>query len=190
MDSAQQINIRGMVCSRCVETLKDLLLKAGFEIREVFLGKVIFHMPLFQNHRQQIRILIGKLGFEMVSDQNEERLSAIKEAVSEWDEQRIQYGKTEKLSEFLAARFHKNYDSLSEFFAGLEGITIEKYLIQKRVDKVKELLVYTDHPLSEIAFQLGFSSAHHLSSQFKKTTGLNPSVFRSERPGKMNAEEY
>jgi AraC-like DNA-binding protein len=81
-------------------------------------------------------------------------------------------------SEILKTKLHKDYSYLSGLFSDVEGITIEKYIIHQKIEKVKELLVYGQLTLGEIAFQLGYSSVAHLSSQFKKVTGLTPSHFK------------
>jgi AraC-like DNA-binding protein len=89
------------------------------------------------------------------------------------DEQRL------NLSVLLASQLHKDYSYLSHLFSAVEGITIEKYWIAQKIEKVKELLVYDELTLSEIAFRMGYSSVAHLSAQFKKVTGLTPSHFKT-----------
>jgi AraC-like DNA-binding protein len=83
-----------------------------------------------------------------------------------------------KLSAFITKQLHFDYSYLSDLFSSIEGITIEQYLIEQRIEKVKELLVYDQLSLTEIAYRLGFSSVHHLSTQFKKVTGLTPTYFK------------
>lgn len=83
-----------------------------------------------------------------------------------------------KFSTLLSETLHLNYDSISETFSLLEGITLEKYIITKRIEKVKELLVYSNKSLTEISHMLGYSSINHLSRQFKELTGLPPSYYR------------
>ncbi len=86
--------------------------------------------------------------------------------------------KKRKLSSYITAHLHYDYSYLSDLFSSIEGITIEQFLIVQRIEKVKELIVYEELSLTEIAYQTGFSSVHHLSSQFKKVTGLTPSHFK------------
>jgi AraC-like DNA-binding protein len=83
-----------------------------------------------------------------------------------------------KLSVLLADRLHHDYSYLSNLFSAVEGITIEKYHIAQKIERVKELLIYNELSLSEIAYQMGYSSVAHLSSQFKQVTGLTPSAFK------------
>jgi AraC-like DNA-binding protein len=84
----------------------------------------------------------------------------------------------ENFSSLLAGKLHKDYHYLSNLFSELEGTTIEQYIIQQKIERVKELLVYNELSLSEISYKLGYSSVAHLSAQFKKVTGLTPSKFK------------
>lgn len=190
MDTVSQVNIKGMVCNRCIQTVRETLTSSEYQINGIFLGKVIFAQTLDANQRSQIRQLLAKLGFELLSDKNEQLLNDIKDTIAEWIELSGHGEKQIRLSEYLVQKFHKNYDSLSEFFSRFEGMTIEKYFIDKRIEKVKELLVYTDLSLTEIAFKTGFSSPHHLSNQFKKTTRLNPSELRQVRMYKVKLNNH
>ncbi len=83
-----------------------------------------------------------------------------------------------KLSSFISDKLNKDYDSISSIFSDVEGITLEKYFIQQKIERVKELLVYDELTLSQIASELGYSSVNHLSAQFKKVTGLTPTHFK------------
>lgn len=177
----REINIKGMVCSRCIFTIKKSFQSLGFTISNIYLGKVIFHAPVDTREKEQLRQILAELGFELIADKNEQLLAAIKTAIDErinteaYTEDRV------KLSEYLTQKFSRSYGTLSEFFTRYEGKTIEKYFIGKRIEKVKEFLVYSDLSLSEIAFRMGFSSAYHLSGQFRKITGFNPSHLRLNR---------
>ena len=90
-------------------------------------------------------------------------------------------------SDFLAEKLGYDYSYLSTLFSSVEGITIEKYLILQRIEKVKELLIYDELTLSEIAYRLNYSSVQHLSNQFKKITGFSPSAFKNQKKRKRNA---
>jgi AraC family transcriptional regulator len=92
-----------------------------------------------------------------------------------------------KLSSFITSRVRYDYSYLSDLFSSVEGITIEQFFIVQRIEKVKELLVYEELSLTEISYQTGFSSVHHLSGQFKKVTGLTPSHFKKIGPEKRRA---
>ncbi|SNT18111.1 AraC-type DNA-binding protein [Ekhidna lutea] len=179
-----QVNIKGMVCSRCIYTIRENLHKAGMFIRDISLGKVAFCKPIAEIDKVKIRSILSDLGFELISDKKEKRLEEIKAFIHTWIEEGSGKDSDLSLSESLARHFIIHYDSLSELFSQMEGKSIEKYHIEKRLEAVKELLVYTDLSLSKIAFKKGFSSVHHLSTQFKKVTGLNPSHFREIQAAK------
>ncbi len=184
-----QVNIRGMVCNRCIYTIKKHLHEAGMFVREVSLGRVIFGKPLRDEDKASIKNILTDLGFDLISDKSEQQLAAIKLFIQQWIEDGSGRNSKENLSESLASHFLINYDSLGMFFSRLEGKSIEKYHIEKRIESVKELLVYTSLSLSEIAYRKGFSSVHHLSSQFKKVTGLNPSHFREIQAEKAQVSD-
>ncbi|CAD5264782.1 MULTISPECIES: AraC family transcriptional regulator [unclassified Imperialibacter] len=189
MEQFTEINIKGMVCNRCIFTIKELLQSHGYPVEHVALGKVIFAKPVDNTEKGSVKDLLSLLGFALITDKNEKLLSQIKQSIEEWLSKNGDGARTAKLSSYLSGQLGKNYDSLSEFFVTHEGNTIERYVIALRIEKVKELLVYTDLSLSEIAFKTGFSSAHHLSFQFKKTTGLNTSAYKPLRSVKLKARE-
>lgn len=170
-----------MVCNRCIYTIKEELLAHGYRVRQVSLGKVVFTEEIDIVKKEELKDILYQLGFELISDRNEQLLLEVKQAVKEWSGLNEFGNRSKKLSEFLSKRFLRNYDSLGEFFSKYEGLTIEKYFIRLRLEKVKELLVYSDESLSNIAFKTGFSSPHHLSAQFKSNFGYNPSELRQLR---------
>lgn len=165
--------------------IKEVFSKNGFSASSVTLGKVVFKTQVDGGKKEELKKMLSSLGFDLISDKNERLLASIKEAIGEWLGLDENTRTNSRLSEYLSEKFDKNYDSLGEFFSRYEGKTIERYFIGKRVEKVKELLVYSSLPLSEIAFKTGYSSAHHLSSQFKKVTGFNPSELRAVRDEKQ-----
>ena len=178
MDTFTEITIKGMVCNRCVSTIEQVLKSQGYPIESVALGKVKFKTPIDFMEKEKIMDLLSDLGFELLSNKNEELLADIKSTIEEWVESLEVDERNTKLSEYLAQNFNKSYEMLREFYSKCEGITIEKYFIGIRINKVKKLLLGTSYSLSEIAFITGFNSPHHLSSQFKNSTGLNPSELR------------
>ncbi len=183
-----QLNIKGMVCNRCIYTIKKHLQDAGMFVTEIALGRVILGKPLAGDDKTKIKNILSSLGFDLISDKNEQQLSNIKSFIHQWIEAGSGRNSKENLSDSLAGHFLINYDSLSMFFSRLEGKSIERYHIEKRLESVKELLVYTDWSLSEIAYNRGFSSVHHLSAQFKKVTGLNPSDLRKVKEEKSRLQ--
>ncbi|WP_421889795.1 helix-turn-helix domain-containing protein [Marinoscillum sp.] len=183
MDSTQ-INIKGMVCSRCIFTIRERLQTAGMFIRDISLGKVTFCKPIDDPQKSTVQAILSGLGFELVSDKKEKRLDEIKTFIHTWIDEGSGRNSAMTLSESLANHLMTHYDSLGELFSQMEGKSIEKYHIEKRIEVVKESLVYTDKSLSQIAYERGYSSPHHLSAQFKKVTGLNPSEVRRVKQDK------
>jgi AraC family transcriptional regulator len=126
---------------------------------------------------------ISTLWFELIEDKTARIISQVKNAVLHYVRENPAARKV-KFSVFLADRLAKDYNYLSNLFSETEGTTIEQYLIHQKIEYVKELLVYDELSLSEIAHQLGYSSVQHLSNQFKKVTGLTPSHFKQVKENK------
>jgi AraC-like DNA-binding protein len=166
-----------MVCNRCITAVKNILDGLNFQYASIQLGEVALskeptdkQLSLFKDNLQQ-------LGFELLDDAKKKLIENIKTIIIEhvhYKEGDEQYN----LSEILSSKMRKDYSYLSHLFSEVEGVTIEKYLINQKVERIKELLVYDELSLNEIAYQLGYSSVAHLSSQFKKVTGLTPTHFK------------
>jgi len=172
-----QLYIKNMVCNRCIAAVKSLLDEHQLAYTSVQLGEVTLDQAPIPEQMTSLRDKLQQLGFELLDDNKKKIIEKIKTAIIE----QVHYGKGDErynLSEQLSSLLHKDYSYLSHLFSEVEGITIEKYLIHQKIEKVKELLVYDEASLSEIAFQLGYSSVAHLSAQFKKVTGLTPSHFK------------
>jgi AraC family transcriptional regulator len=164
-----------MVCNRCIMVVKDILKKNGVQPVSVMLGDAELDQPPTVQQLQNISADLQAVGFEILEDQKKKLTEQIKNIITR------EVGKNDRdnnFSEILSSTLHKDYSYLSKLFSEAEGITIEKYIIDQKIEKVKELLAYDELSLSEIAFKLDYSSVAHLSSQFKKTTGFSPSNFR------------
>jgi YesN/AraC family two-component response regulator len=142
----------------------------------VKLGEADLESPLSEQQLTDIGNELKQVGFELITGRTNKIVDDIKQLVMQYIAQGDE--KKMKLSSFITKHLHYDYSYLSDLFSSIEGITIEQYLIVQRIEKVKEFLVYDQLSLTEIAFELGFSSVHHLSSQFKKVTGLTPSHFK------------
>ncbi len=173
----EEINIKNMVCGRCIKVVRDELEKLGYPIKSVELGKVVFESPQDINEIE-LNNMLEKEGFELIDDESTRIINKIKTLIIQ--QLRHESGKdvNENLSDYLEHQLHKSYSSLSSLFSKVEGRTIEKYVIQQRIERVKELLIYGEKTISEIAWELGYSSAQYLSNQFKSETGLSPTQFR------------
>ena len=165
-----------MVCQRCVMTVENILKNAGANYSAVRLGEVDLQDELTSQQQSQIETDLKNVGFELIAGRTNKIVEDIKQLVMQYIAQGDE--KQMKLSSFITKRLHYDYSYLSDLFSSIEGITIEQYLILQRIEKVKEFLVYDQLSLTEIAYQLGYSSVHHLSAQFKKVTGLTPSHFK------------
>ena len=134
----------------------------------------------------KIETFLRDNGFELISKKKVRIVDQAKALINEVFSENVRYDSQLRFSSLLSEKLHLNYDSISELFSELEGITLEKYIITKRLEKVKELLVYTKFSLTEIAYITGFSSINHLSRQFKELTGLSPSHFKAVKNTKQN----
>jgi AraC-like DNA-binding protein len=172
-----------MVCDRCIWVVKTELERLGFRPREVRLGEVEWDKNLTAADKETIHHHVQGFGFELIDDKRSRLIGQIKSAIIELVHQRNNDLKV-NLSDYLSEKLHHDYSYLSHLFSEVEGITLEKYFIAQKIEKVKELLVYDELTLSEIAHQLHYSSVAHLSNQFKKVTGLTPSHFKSIRADK------
>ena len=168
-----------MVCDRCVLSVEDILKSSGIPYHEVLIGEIHLYNSINDKNREVLKEKLGKIGLELIDSRVGETIEKIKQLVlkkarNEVDDKE----KKIKLSTFLSSRLHQEYTSLSKLFSDTEGRTIENFFIMHRIEKAKELLVYGQLSLSEIAIELDYSSVAHLSSQFKKITGLTPSHFK------------
>ena len=177
----QSVFIKGMVCHRCITTVTQELQQLGIEPDEVNLGevKLAVHAP-FTDY-DALAVKLGPLGFTVLENKRSKLIKQVKQIAAEVYAGDFDFPHHFRFSDLLAQRLEKEYDFISQQFSAEEGTTIEKFIIDYRIEKIKELLVYTQQTLADISFQLGFSSVAHLSRQFKQQTGLNPSHFKSER---------
>jgi AraC-like DNA-binding protein len=175
---AVQVAIKNMVCNRCIVAVKALLDDLGLAYASVQLGEVTLQKEPSEAQLRLLKEGLSALGFELLDDSKRKLIEKIKTIIIE----QVHYsGENEQynLSHLLSSKLHKDYSYLSHLFSEVEGTTIEKFGIRQKIEKAKELLVYNELPLSEIAFQLGYSSVAHLSAQFKKVTGLTPTHFKN-----------
>jgi AraC family transcriptional regulator len=166
-----------MVCDRCILVVKQELEKLHIVPSFVVLGEAAIPDDVTAEQLQQLRQSLATVGFELLDDSRKKLIERIKTIIIEHihgDDADDKHN----FSEILSKALHKDYSYLSALFSEVESITIEKYVINQKIERVKELLVYDELSLSEIAYQLGYSSVAHLSAQFKKVTGLTPSYFK------------
>jgi len=172
-----KIFIKNMVCQRCVMTVENILKDLKIPFQKASLGEVDLEHKPSNAQLHDIDTELKKVGFELIEKRINKIIEDIKQAVLEYlnlgmDSENL------KLSSFVSKKIAYDYSYLSDIFSSIEGKTIEQFYILQRIEKVKELLVYDQLSLTEISYQTGFSSVHHLSAQFKKVTGLTPSHFK------------
>ena len=166
-----------MVCPRCIDSVREIFNDVNVETSLVELGAVTTTIPISIEEKQILKSKLSARGFELLEDQNAKTIAQIKAIIVEQIHHN-QESLTVNFSTFLSDKLNQDYASLSKLFSSVEGITIEKYQLKQKIEKVKELIVYNELNLSEIAIQLNYSSVAHLSSQFKKETGRTPTAFR------------
>lgn len=173
-----------MVCNRCIKVVKDEFEKLNLEIETIELGKVSMSYQLDDSTLAKIKEVLNKNGFELIEDKKSKLIDRIKTLVIEITHYNKEVSASINSSDFISREIGYDYSYLSNLFSSVEGITIEKYIINQKIEKVKELLVYDELSLNEISYQLGYSSVQHLSNQFKKITGLAPSHFKKLKENK------
>ena len=177
------IYIKNMVCNRCIMTVRRELENEGLAFKNVQLGEVELTAEPSKEQLEKLSERLKDLGFELLDNKKSQIVEKIKNVivslVHHSDEQA-----NLKMSALLEEKLQMDYHYLTTLFTSVEGITIEKYTILQRIERIKELLVYGELSLSEIADQMGYSSVQHLSQQFKKMTGSTPSQFKAIKENK------
>lgn len=166
-----------MVCNRCILVVEQTLREMNYTFKSVSLGEIILEKGLSVNEIESLQERLLNLGFEIIDDKKSRLIEEIKILVIEsiYNKSNIE---NQNLSSYISEKLNYDYAYLSNLFSEVEGITIEKYAILQRIERVKELLVYDELTLSEIAYKMGYSNVAYLSNQFKKITGLTPSYFK------------
>jgi AraC family transcriptional regulator len=160
-------------------TVEDILHKANIKFDIVQLGEIHLPSELSETKREKLSDELAKVGFELIDNRSGGLVEKIKQLTLKKARNDVSEAEQKQnLSNYLSAKLHHEYTYLSSLFSSVEGRTIESFYIHQRIEKAKELLVYAEKTLSEIADELDYSSVAHLSAQFKKVTGLTPSHFR------------
>ncbi len=178
--SQTELHIKNMACRHCKMVLQEALAGIkGLAVKQVELGWVELEKPITPKQQKALEAVLAELGFELIDDLRSQLIKEIKtRVIAEIHHAAAQQLETETFSEFISRKIGYDYSYLNEQFAAVEGRTIGQFVIQHKIEKVKELLVYDELSLSQIADQMGYSSAQYLSSQFKKFTGLTPTHFK------------
>lgn len=175
-----KLYIKNMVCNRCIMVVQNELNKLGLTPTSVTLGEVELDKVPTAMETEKIKSVLMPLGFELIDDKKSRIIEQVKNVIIKLIHHQDNQLNS-NLSDVLSNTLHLDYSYISNLFSEIEGTTIEKYFIAQKIEKVKELLVYDELSLSEIAFRLNYSSVAYLSNQFKKVTGLTPSHFKQVR---------
>lgn len=173
------LHIKNMVCPRCILAVKDILTKLEIQFQNIHLGQVILTESVKEQKLKQLSRDLNAIGFELLEPGKSALISKIKTVIVD----QIHHKKEQpsvNFSSLIAEKIHHEYSYLSRLFSSVEGITIEKFIVLQKIEKVKEYLVYNQLTLSEIANEMDYSSVAHLSAQFKKETGMTPTQFKKQ----------
>ncbi len=167
-----------MVCPRCIMSVEQILKENKLATKYVRLGEIELIKTPGKKQLQNFSNDLKKVGFELLDDQKTQLIERIKTLLIK----KVQEGNIEEhfgINKYLTENIYKDYSSISKLFSEVGGITIEQFFILQKIEKTKELLVYNELSLNQIAFNLGYSSTQHLSNQFKKLTGMTPTQFKT-----------
>jgi len=175
-----KVYIKNMACECCIAFVQDELEKLDINVQSIDIGEATLQEDISKEKAAQLNTAIKRAGLEVIESKDGLLLDKIKKSISDY----VMKSKEKpgvNLSSYLSKELHYDYAYLTRFFSGMEAKTIEQYLIAFKIDKVKEMLVFNEYTLTEIADKLHYSSVAHLSAQFKKITGLTPSHFKNLR---------
>ena len=178
-----------MLSIRCKMMVKEELKKLGLHFIVVDLGEVEIMENINQETREQLRIALSNSGLELMDDKKAVLIERIKTTIIEMvhnsddDEIRVNF------SDFLSTKLNHNYTYLSNLFSEVQGTTIEQFIIAHKIERIKELIIYDELNITEIAWKMNYSSVAHLSNQFKKVTGFTPSHFKQLKDKKRGTIE-
>jgi len=175
-----------MLCKRCIDVVKDELQTLGYKPLDVSLGEAIIEQTAtFDNSLLGRRL--GAHGFSVLINRKVKLVADVKNLVTEVYSGNFDFPDKFRFAQLVASRLG-SYELLSDTFIAAENKSLEKYIIEFRIAKVKEFLLYSNYSLSEIAYRLNFSSVAHLSAQFKQVTGMTPSFFKDMRKDKERVQ--
>jgi AraC-like DNA-binding protein len=166
-----------MVSNRCKMAVKEVLTNLGLHFIVVDLGEVDIMENISPEQREQMKTALLASGLELMDDKRAILIEKIKNTVVEMVHHADEMIKT-NFSDYLSAKLSHNYTYLANLFSEVQGTTIEHFIIAHKIERIKELIIYDELNITEIAWKMNYSSVAHLSNQFKKATGLTPSHFK------------
>lgn len=173
-----KIYVKNMACESCKAFVKDALDELGISPIKVELGEIETKKDVTDDEKKQLNTKIKKVGLELLEKKQGVLIEKIRKVMIDYvyksdDKPKI------KFSVLLSEELNYNYSYLANFFSEIEATTIEQFIIALKIERIKELIIFGEDSLSEIAFKLHYSSVSHLSNQFKRETGLTPSHFKA-----------
>ena len=177
-----------MVSQRCKMMVKAGFKKLGLHYSTVALGEFIVEEDISLSQREELKIFLLKSRLELMDDKKSILVERVKNVIVEMVHYTDDLPKY-KFSNFLSEKLNYNYTYLANIFTEMQGIPIEQYIINHKIEKVKELISYNELNLTEIAWKLHFCNVAHLSNQFKKVTGQTPSNFKACKRKKLSLLE-
>lgn len=167
-----------MVCPRCIMVVRSIFDKLSINIVRISLGEVELDQVPTAEQMQVIQDQLIAVGFELLEEPRSILIEQIRLAVIDWARMESEHP---RFSDYLQDKLGYDYNTISKTFSESQSITIERYAILQRIEYAKELLCYSQMTMSEIAYQLGYSSPAHLSAQFKQVIGMSPKAFREQK---------
>jgi AraC-like DNA-binding protein len=172
-----KLHIKNMVSVRCKMIVKQELTKLGLHFIIVELGEVDIMETLTSADREQVKIALLNSGLELMDDKRSVLIERIKNTIVEMVHHTEELIKT-NFSDYLSRKLSHDYTYLANLFSEVQGTTIEQFIISHKIERIKELIIYGELNITEIAWKMNYNSVAHLSNQFKKVTGLSPSHFK------------
>ena len=176
-ENCLKLYIKYMVSARCKMVVKEELKKLGLHFTPVDLGEVEIMENISIEQRDQLKASLLISGLELMDDKRAVLIERIKNAIVEMVHHTDEMIKV-NFSDFLSKKLNHDYTYLANLFSEVQGTTIEQFIISHKIERIKELIIYGELNITEIAWKMNYSSVAHLSNQFKKVTGLSPSHFK------------
>ncbi|MGB5928978.1 MAG: AraC family transcriptional regulator [Cyclobacteriaceae bacterium] len=174
----KKLHIKNMVCPRCITAVEQIVERLDIPYTNLELGEIDLEHTIDNESKKQLSEALEEIGFSLIDNRKSKLIEQTKHLII----QRIHHSPNVldiKLAEYITDQLNYDYKYLGMLFSSVEGITLEQYIIRQKVERIKEMIIYDEFTLSQMAFQLGYSSVAHLSSQFKKITGMTPSQFKN-----------
>lgn len=183
-----KLYIKYMVSNRCKITVKEILKELGLHFIVVDLGEVDVMENISSEQREELKAALLESGLELMDDKRAMLIEKIKNTIIEMVHHSDEVIKV-NFSIYLSEKLNHDYTYLANLFSEVQGTTIEQFIISHKVERIKELIIYDELNISEIAWKMNYSSVAHLSNQFKKVTGLSPSHFKQLKTKKRSPIE-